>query len=289
MPQTGYSVTNTFATQSGNVPASQLDTNFTQPATALNALATYGNYYADTGSANTIVVTVPSPLVATYGTGLPLQILVAVNNTGATTINVNGLGAEALKYQDGSAMVSGQLTAGGIINVMYDGTNFQLLSTGAPGVTSVIAGTGISVSAATGNVTITNTAGAGSSGTFTGTLSGMTATTTGTFNYVSATNGLVTIYAKASITGTSNSASMVLSGVPAGLTPGSNVSCVTSNIYNAGVVATMGVANYGGFPGQFDLGVATVSGTTIVLDVANFATSLTKGVGTGFQFSYPLI
>lgn len=128
MPSAGYSVTNAFASQSGNVPASQLDVNFNQAAAAANTLVNTGNFFIDSGAANAMVVTVPSPLVVAYAAGLPFQVQVAAPNTGATTLTVNSLGSINVVYPgSGAAMLSGQLTAGAIVSLMFDGTHFQYL------------------------------------------------------------------------------------------------------------------------------------------------------------------
>src|SRR3990167_2230022 len=47
-------------------------------------------------------------------------------NTGAATLNLNGLGAKAIKKNVSSALVSGDILAGGIYHLHYDGTNFQI-------------------------------------------------------------------------------------------------------------------------------------------------------------------
>lgn len=85
----------------------------------------YG-YYTDTGAASAIVIT-PSPVVTSYVTGLKFYIKVANSNAGATTINVNGLGAKALLKQVSTPLSANDILAGQLINVMYDGTNFQLI------------------------------------------------------------------------------------------------------------------------------------------------------------------
>jgi hypothetical protein len=123
-----YAVGTVFAGESGNQPSSQLDNNFNQAQVALNTLQTFGNYYVDTGAANVITITVSSPQLVAIAAGLPLQIKVLHSVTGATTININALVAQALVNQDGSAIVSGQCPAGSIISIQYDGTNFQLLT-----------------------------------------------------------------------------------------------------------------------------------------------------------------
>lgn len=136
MPSSGYALTTTFANESGQQPASQLDVNFGNLLTPLNALGTYANYFLDSGTVNTLVITVPSPLSVSYAAGLILQVKVGNTNTGAVTLNVNGLGAQSVVYPNGSALAAGQLVAGGIAIVMYDGTNFQLLGAVVPPGTS---------------------------------------------------------------------------------------------------------------------------------------------------------
>ena len=95
------------------------------------ALAIQGNsagYAADTGSANTYAVTL-SPAPPTLVAGLTVRFKVANTNTGASTLNVNGLGAGAIKRGDGTtALIAGDLVAGQVATVLYDGTNFQLLA-----------------------------------------------------------------------------------------------------------------------------------------------------------------
>jgi hypothetical protein len=128
MPNAGYTVENAFATDSGNVSALELDQDFDQPAAAFNTLANFSNYFIDSGGASAIVVTVASPLVVTYTPGLLLQIQAAANSTGATTVNVNGMGLQALVYPGtNAAMLANQIVAGGAIQIIYDGVNFEYL------------------------------------------------------------------------------------------------------------------------------------------------------------------
>ena len=122
-----YTPPNQFQSQSGPIPLSQLDANFTGSANVFNSTLTYSNYYADSsGSANTITVTIPSPTTFSYTTGVQLLVKVANTNTGATTINVNALGAVQVRTSSLSALSSGQLVAGGVYPLYYDGTYFQL-------------------------------------------------------------------------------------------------------------------------------------------------------------------
>lgn len=105
------------------------------------------NYGIDYGVANAMAVTLnPAPI--TYHAGLKIFILVEGNNTGTTTLNVNGLGAVPVRHIDLTELSPGDLIHDGIALVFYDGTQFQLLfgakpqtgpsgpagATGAPGV-----------------------------------------------------------------------------------------------------------------------------------------------------------
>lgn len=83
----------------------------------------------DTGSANTYVLTFVSNFTA-YQDGIVIYWVPANANTGASTLNVNGLGAVAIINQNGSTLTAGQLIANQVAVVMYKGTGFQLLSSG---------------------------------------------------------------------------------------------------------------------------------------------------------------
>lgn len=95
-------------------------------ATALNHYARVSElidqdhiYYVDSGSANTYAIT-PSPAIAAYEEGQKFSFRAANANSGASTLNVNALGAFAIQHPDGSAMQSGAIVAGGIYEVTYD-------------------------------------------------------------------------------------------------------------------------------------------------------------------------
>ena len=107
--------TNTFASQTGPIPLSQLDANFTNVNSSINNLNIYSNYYADSSAAaNTITVTTGGSQTVTYTAGLTVAIKVANTNTGATTININALGAKSLVTGTSTALNAGAVTAGQI-------------------------------------------------------------------------------------------------------------------------------------------------------------------------------
>lgn len=79
--------------------------------------ATYG------GTANAITLT---PLVArsAYVTGDKVRFRATATNTGATTINVSGLGAKTCVTVTGAALPAGYIRTGVDTEAVYDGTNF---------------------------------------------------------------------------------------------------------------------------------------------------------------------
>lgn len=48
-------------------------------------------------------------------------------NTGASTLNINGLGAIPIKKSVSTALSSGDIITGQLEILMYDGTNFQMI------------------------------------------------------------------------------------------------------------------------------------------------------------------
>lgn len=56
-------------------------------------------------------------------------------NSGASTLNINAIGAKSLVKTDGTALSSGDIDAGSVHLLSYDGTNLQVLSLGGGGST----------------------------------------------------------------------------------------------------------------------------------------------------------
>lgn len=73
-----------------------------------------------------------SPTIKSYVDGLQLRFKNSNVNTGATTINVSGLGVKPLLAFSGDAHTGGELLSGMIYNVVYNGTSF-FLSSGSGG------------------------------------------------------------------------------------------------------------------------------------------------------------
>jgi hypothetical protein len=79
----------------------------------------------DSGTANDYVLTSVVPATA-YTLGLTRRFKAQNANTGQSTVNVDGLGLKWIKTTAQAHLSAGQIPAGGIVQIVYDGTNFQL-------------------------------------------------------------------------------------------------------------------------------------------------------------------
>ena len=84
-------------------------------------------YGADAEANDTYVITL-SPVPASYYTGMVIQFKANTANTGASSLNVNTLGAIAIKKRNDQDTETGDIESGQIVTVVYDGTNFQMQS-----------------------------------------------------------------------------------------------------------------------------------------------------------------
>lgn len=88
-------------------------------------------YAVASGSANTYSVTLSG--ITSYQEGLAVAVKINVDNTGASTLNINGLGAKAIKKPNGLDVSAGNLKAGSIYTMRYNGANFILQGSDAAG------------------------------------------------------------------------------------------------------------------------------------------------------------
>ena len=68
-----------------------------------------------------------NPVLTSYATGQMFWFVAAGTNTGATTLNIDALGAKNIT-RGTAALAAGDIINGAIVLVVYDGTQFQLLS-----------------------------------------------------------------------------------------------------------------------------------------------------------------
>ena len=78
------------------------------------------------GAANVQTITL-SPAITAYSAGQRFALLPGFTNTGSTTLNVNSVGAKTLK-QNGQNILGGALRTDVPVLVMYDGTDFEVVS-----------------------------------------------------------------------------------------------------------------------------------------------------------------
>lgn len=86
-----------------------------------------GPYAASSGGTDAYAITV-TPAPDTLEAGMVFRFKADVANTGAATLNVNSKGAKTIKKNINTDLSTGDILANQIVTVIYDGTNFQLLS-----------------------------------------------------------------------------------------------------------------------------------------------------------------
>jgi hypothetical protein len=84
-------------------------------------------YAADSVGTDAYAVTL-SPAPGACAAGMTLRFKAGTANTGAATLNVNALGAITIKKRYNQDLATGDILANQIVEVVYDGTNFQLVS-----------------------------------------------------------------------------------------------------------------------------------------------------------------
>lgn len=87
-------------------------------------------YVVATGAANAFVLTYDPPITA-YTNGLVLQFKANEAVTGASTVNVNGLGVKTLKL-NGIDTIEGDIPDETYVRILYDGTNFAVIAPRKP-------------------------------------------------------------------------------------------------------------------------------------------------------------
>ena len=103
-------------------------------------------FAADAGSDDTYVISL-TPAPAGYVTGQVFHFTANTVNTGAATLNVNSLGAKAILKRNDVVLANGDIEAGAVVSVIYDGTSFQMTSQlgNAPGGTTPILSKSLSI------------------------------------------------------------------------------------------------------------------------------------------------
>lgn len=103
-------------------------------ATARNHYVTLGqvsdnkNRYCTVGGTADVITLSTVIAFPAYVAGMELSFISSGANTGAVTVNVDGLGAKAITKNGTDALIAGDIPSGAYITIGYDGTRFQLLN-----------------------------------------------------------------------------------------------------------------------------------------------------------------
>ena len=130
----------------GNLPMGGFKHTNVANASARTDYAAYGQvqdsgsqYLTGVAGADTITASVTG--LAAYATGQTFRFVSAGANTGAVTLNINALGAKAVTKTGTTALAAGDIPSGAVVEVVYDGTQFQMLGlapTGSPTFTGTV-------------------------------------------------------------------------------------------------------------------------------------------------------
>jgi len=91
---------------------------------AIDDPTVFNNLITVTGT-DTLIGTSTPPYTA-YVAGMTISFVAANTNTGAVTIDIDGLGAKNIYVGSSTALAGGEIVAGRIVQLEYDGTRFQL-------------------------------------------------------------------------------------------------------------------------------------------------------------------
>jgi hypothetical protein len=96
------------------------------PLVGINEIPRYGE---DAEVSDDYEITL-NPAPSAYFAGMMIAFKATTVNTGACTLNVNSLGAKAIKTPEGTDLTDAQIPTGSVVTVIYDGTSFILQSIG---------------------------------------------------------------------------------------------------------------------------------------------------------------
>lgn len=106
---------------------------------ALDSQSGKWNFAATSGTANDIVLTLtPVPLSLASLIGASIRFIANAANTGAVTVTVNGLAPKAAIKRGQVALGAGHWAAGDVVEIVYDGIRYQVVSVTSPSSDDVV-------------------------------------------------------------------------------------------------------------------------------------------------------
>lgn len=109
---------------------------FASPSDIAKNVQNNAHIYAATSTGNDDYAITVTPAVTAYAAGQTFIFKADVANTGGATLNVSALGAKTIKKFHDQALETNDIEAGSIVVVTYDGTDFQLQTPVANGMSS---------------------------------------------------------------------------------------------------------------------------------------------------------
>lgn len=101
-----------------------------QMLSSISNIARSGHFYQDGGAVNNYVLLAFGQASTSYITGMEVTFVPNVANTGASVVNVDGLGIKPVKAAFGSPTDALAGAIAGLTTLIYDGTNFAIKSAG---------------------------------------------------------------------------------------------------------------------------------------------------------------
>lgn len=103
---------------------------------------------------DTITATAPFT-ISSYAAGQLFQFIAAGTNSGAVTIDIDSVGAVSVTKNGAVPLAAGDITSGQMVQIVNDGTNFQLLTVSNAGLSVFNGSTSYNLATASGTVAIT--------------------------------------------------------------------------------------------------------------------------------------
>lgn len=235
----------------------------------------------DTGSTNAYIINFTAPW-SVLSNGIVIYWVPSHSNTGASTINVNNLGAVSITNPDGSAINSNSIVVGQPAQILYYNGSWILLNAGYFGGAIFVKGA-LNQYGTTAAAFLPLSLDQGS---FTPTWTGFTSSPGGTL-YWNRVGAVATLFTNQAITGTSNSTSMGISNLPSEIQPARGVPIAVLGIEDSGATNQLCEAVVG--PGNsLSFSIMKANTTTGLIQPAGFTASGTKGISGGFSMTYGL-
>jgi hypothetical protein len=120
-------------TPTANIPMGTFKFTNLGVGSAATDSATLGQVQASTTKLVTVsgtdtITGTMTPALTAYASGQMFYFVAGGANTGAVTLNIDGLGARNMTRHGSTALVAGDILSGEVCVVVYDGTRFQLLN-----------------------------------------------------------------------------------------------------------------------------------------------------------------